>query len=574
MRLSVCGSSILQGDVQLVEKSRLGRGGAATVYRVHLGGRDWAAKIFDQERAVNGSKIAHMIANVPPCAEATVGSKSYARLAWPVALLRNANGADVGYIMPIINPDISASLDHFYDKGLIRKFGMEAETALPYRLEIARNVAALVRELHACGHHFVDVKPQNVRVFRDSRTVCFLDCDGFSISSSGGRFPAELISTDYIAPEAVRHNTPPRNLGEAQDLYALAVIIFQLLNRGTHPFQGILSDGRIVAPTNDHKAAAGLYPHGMVADPRIAPRAESVHHLWDDGTRHLFDRAFLQAQPGARPSAAEWEANFENILSNKLLVRCDAFPSSYEHIRFREKVCPACYLSSITKSKPTSTKAGNAAVLSGAGNHAIGASSAPSQARASSQGGGFPIVGWIIAVIFALGSLSYLDQQNRRGQSTADVTQEVSAREDVDLSSGWSTSAPSTDDSQSVQGAEELSTVTSDSLLAEGVKLHADGQYVSAIDVFNRLLQADDANGEAYFSRGLSYRALSEFNQAIADFSIAMEKAPGLEKARYCRGRAKLALGDEAGYKDVDEAMQVDPRLRDQAYVAEVASGC
>ena len=335
--------------------AKLGRGATATIYRVRYGGGAWAAKVYHKDRGLNSEKVLAMLANVPANRQIEVGGRSYPQFAWPCALLKDRRGADVGYLMPLVDIDDSYTLDHFYDQGLFKKLNRPDEAALSYKLEIAKNLSTLIAELHRHQHYFIDFKPQNIRVFRRTHVVTLLDCDGFSILGNGRRYPAELLSTDYIAPEAQRRNSSPADLAEPQDRYALAVILFQLLNRGTHPFQGIVAAPNIMVNTNDEKAAAGLYPHGVISDARIKPRPQSTHHLWEDDTRALFDRAFTSSSPTERPSAQEWANHFKSLLDNKVLVRCDRKPDNLEHIRFSGKGCPACYLSALPAFRPQTT---------------------------------------------------------------------------------------------------------------------------------------------------------------------------------------------------------------------------
>ena len=169
-------------------------------------------------------------------------------------------------------------------------------------MTVAHNLAASVASLHAAGHHVVDLKPANVHVYRDTQFVAILDCDGFSIGAEGGaRFPAHQYTEGYMAPEAMTQR--PEALGEAQDRFALAVVLFQLLNRGLHPFQGVPAPGANVPTTDAERVAAGLYPYGPRASARLTPPPQSRYAFLDAGTRALFDGAF-SGRPEARPSAA------------------------------------------------------------------------------------------------------------------------------------------------------------------------------------------------------------------------------------------------------------------------------
>jgi serine/threonine protein kinase len=329
------------------ETAKLGRGATANVYRVHFDGKDLAAKIYHQGRLFNKDKIRAMLENPPDDREVISHGQEYPQFAWPLFIIWDKTGNEVGFLMPLVDTHESFTLDHYYDLGLFKKLNSPDEAALSYKLEIAKNLSRLVADLHSHGHFFIDCKPQNIRVFKRNHVVTLIDCDGFSIKGINKRFPAELLSTDYISPEAQRNNTLPADLGEFQDRYALAVILFQLLNRGTHPFQGLLTDNNLSFNTNDEKAAVGLYPYGIVPNPRIKPRPQSTHHLWCEETRILFDQAFANGSPVARPSAHEWADHFESLLTTKSLVRCEKYPNDVSHMRFRNMRCSACYLKAL-----------------------------------------------------------------------------------------------------------------------------------------------------------------------------------------------------------------------------------
>jgi len=333
--------------------AQIGRGATGNVYLSRFGSTDFAAKIYHDRSKFDSEKIGAMLENPPKNLYRRLGGINYPQFAWPLAIIKDAVGYDSGILLPLIDLEQSFSLDHYYDSILFKKLNSADEEALSYRIEIAQNLAEIVADLHDQEHFFIDCKPQNIRVFKNNHIVTLLDCDGFSIKGQRKRFAAELVSTDYIAPEAVRRNLSPQKLREPQDRYALAVILFQLLNRGTHPFQGIPVDKTVTEGTNDDKAAAGLYPHGLGSHEKVKPRPQSLHHLWDIGTRLLFDQAFTTESPTKRPTARDWATHFKGILANKELARCEKFPNDLRHIRFNNLGCAACYLAGL---KPTAPK--------------------------------------------------------------------------------------------------------------------------------------------------------------------------------------------------------------------------
>ena len=355
MRYFVNSSSEISNEIQILEKNKLGRGATATVFSVIFEGKEFAAKIYHSDRSFDIKKIQAMLDNPPGNTEVIQSGQDYPQIAWPISIIKNKLNNDVGFLLPLVDTTESFTLDHYYDQGLFKKLNSADESALSYKLEIARNLSKIVAELHSHHHYFVDCKPQNIRVFKRNHVVTLIDCDGFSIQGNQKRFPAELLSTDYIAPEAQTKSLSPTQLGEDQDRYALAVILFQLLNRGTHPFQGIITDSSITCSTNDEKASLGLYPYGIIRDLRIKPRPQSTHHLWDIESRRLFDQAFTNTQSGKRPSAQQWADHFESLLVTKTLVRCEKFSNDLTHIRFRDMACPTCYLSGLQTFSPSHT---------------------------------------------------------------------------------------------------------------------------------------------------------------------------------------------------------------------------
>lgn len=350
-------SNSVDGSNKIIvyQDSPLGRGATATVYKASINGRSYAAKIYTDKSKLNLKKIEAMIANPPTDLTGVTAGINYPRYSWPISIIEDDVGQALGYAMPIVDQTESFTLDHYYDKNLGKKLNSPDEVALSYKIEIAANLSRLIADLHSHGHYFIDFKPQNIRVFKRTHAVTLIDCDGFSIAKPGGEsFPAELLSTDYISPEAFRGHKSAKELSEDQDRYALATIIFQLLNGGIHPFQGITT-GEVTAATNDEKAAQGLYPHGFTPDPRIKPRPQSIHASFDDATRQLFDRAFKD-RPSDRPSAQNWGDHLNEILVNKQLTRCDQHPYDIRHMRFIGKECPECFLQRLQVAKSPQQK--------------------------------------------------------------------------------------------------------------------------------------------------------------------------------------------------------------------------
>ena len=314
------------------EREKLGellnKGGAAgKIYRdvIHPG---LVAKIFhDRSKShTNRQKLEAMLHNRPNIPPIVYDGKTYVQIAWPEAVLEDDDGFCVGYLMPLINMNEAVSLDHLMQKAVRKKLGLSESYS--NRLYAAYNVASMVAALHKCGHYIVDLKPANVSVYKENMIVAMFDCDGFSIKGEKGRYPAEFVSEEYIYPEGMQQNC--EEMGEEQDKFALAVIIFKLLNNGIHPFSGTPRKSGSEMLTIQTRIEQYHYAYGLWPDSYQAPNPYSIHNYFDKKTLELFDRAFLKGQK--RPSAKEWQEHMEYLFRN--LKTCKQNP---DHVYFTSR---------------------------------------------------------------------------------------------------------------------------------------------------------------------------------------------------------------------------------------------
>ncbi|AZZ90335.1 hypothetical protein EUZ85_06230 [Hahella sp. KA22] len=325
------------GAVRLLDKP-LGQGADAAIYRVE-GRPELVAKIYHKPEQDPGrrAKLEAMLANSPELSHIEHDGHSFVQIAWPQSIVTNRHGELRGYLMPFVDLSRAVSLEMMLNRKT-RQFSKLPEH-YGYRLSAAKNLAALIAALHRKRHHVIDMKPVNINVYRETYFTALLDCDGFSIQGAGRRFSAHQYTPDYIAPEAIKGRQGPDQLGEEQDRFALAVILFQLLNQGVHPFQGTPKGGANLPTTNHERIGAGLYAYGLKEHPRIAPSPWSIHQSLDTRTRQLFENAFTQS-PYARPTAQEWSDHLHWLLAadDSPLQPC---PNNKEHLSFGNG-CPFC----------------------------------------------------------------------------------------------------------------------------------------------------------------------------------------------------------------------------------------
>lgn len=319
----------------LTANNKLGRGATADVYSVIVDDRRLAAKIYKDDVVPDELKILSMCKSGDPT---LLPVYSYA---WPIATIRS-NDQICGYLMSPFEKGDHFPLNYYFDSTLFYRLKSSEFLSLSNRVEICRSLCCAIADSHSVERHFVDLKPQNILVNWRTNSCVLLDCDGCSLKSDDGRrFPAGHISTDYISPEATRDKLSPAQLGEDQDNYALAVILFQMFNFGQHPFQGTSADIELQSATNDEKAAAGMYPYGISVNSLIGPFAGSTHACMPDELRILFDRTF-SGEAGDRVTAREWALFFEKIIAAKRLKPCNRHTTDATHIHFIDGTCPQC----------------------------------------------------------------------------------------------------------------------------------------------------------------------------------------------------------------------------------------
>jgi hypothetical protein len=293
-----------QAILNLSDCQLLGTGGEARIYSVP-NEPELVAKIYHQPDEAYAHKLAAMLANPPHDPAQTQG---HASIVWPVELLRSLDVKHqvCGFLMPRVHR-MRCVMD-VYHPGTRRKQAPLFHYAYLHRT--ARNLAAAVGALHAGGYVIGDVNESNVLV-SETALVTLVDTDSFQVRDSAN-------GTVYRSPVGKAEFTPPELQGKVfsetdrqpeHDLFGLAVLLFQLLMEGTHPFAGVYT-GAGEPPPIEARILAGHFPYGAGrgAPYRPMPAAPPLGMLTPQ-LRQLFIRCFITGyrNPQARPKAHEWQ---------------------------------------------------------------------------------------------------------------------------------------------------------------------------------------------------------------------------------------------------------------------------
>ena len=282
--------------------------------------------------ATQSSKIKYMVANQ---------SSSLLQLAaWPTETLHSSpSGPVIGILMPRIKD--AQSIHLLYNPGSRKKQFPEASWA--FLVHAATNTARAFAVVHQHNHVIGDVNHSNLLIHTDG-TVKLIDCDSFEIITlSGQRFRCGVGVPDYTPPELSGVSFQSINRTQNHDLFGLAVLIFQLLMLGRHPYTGVYRGGMDAMPLpqaiKEHRFAYGQEAADLMMEPpQQAPRLD----ILPSSIGRLFEQAFARSADGptGRPPAERWIESLTQL--SRSLRTC----SVVNHHRYSAHYssCPWCRL--------------------------------------------------------------------------------------------------------------------------------------------------------------------------------------------------------------------------------------
>jgi DNA-binding helix-hairpin-helix protein with protein kinase domain/Tfp pilus assembly protein PilF len=256
--------------------------------------------------------------------------------AWIVDTLHDApDGKTVGFLMPNIK---AKEIHELYSLKSRRVHFPDA--TWKFLIHTAANVARAFYNLHKNSHVMGDVNHGNCVVLRDG-TVKLIDCDSYSISKGDFRYRCEVGVATHLAPELQGVDLGEVERENKHDNFGLAVIIFQLLFLGRHPFSGnylgdedksledCIRELRF-AYGSDAKLRMVKQPPGTLSLSKVSPRLMM-----------MFERAFLTED---RPEPREWIEALEDLSNN--LRQCGLHIGHFYFDKLQS--CPWCELESQT----------------------------------------------------------------------------------------------------------------------------------------------------------------------------------------------------------------------------------
>jgi len=308
--------------------SVIGKGGEGAVYHI-VEAPDLAAKIYNPGKAHERRyKVTAMVAD-------TLHRRSD-YVAFPVDTLTSPSGEFLGFTMKRVTG--YKSVHDLYGPGS-RK--VEFPTAdLKFLLRSAINLSNAVASIHTTGCVIGDINHSGILV-SDKAMVSLIDSDSFQYRSGSTTYRCLVGVAEYTPQELQGRQFDKVDRTPNHDNFGLAVLLFQLLFLGRHPFAGkflgkgdmdiktAIKDGRFAY--SSRKAQTMMEPPPFV--PALGDYGENI--------RKAFEDAFRQStQASLRPTAATWGILLKAVESD--LASC---PADKSHAYPRQlSGCPWCKL--------------------------------------------------------------------------------------------------------------------------------------------------------------------------------------------------------------------------------------
>ncbi|GAA4003660.1 TonB family protein [Sphingomonas humi] len=273
---------------QLALGDRLGRGGEGEVYAL-ANDNARAVKVYSGNGArERQEKILAMVA--ARLSELTTLA------AFPIDPVRKRNGEFAGFIMRKVSGH--KPLFELYSPGARKSSFPQAN--YPFLVRTASNFSKAIGAVHASGCVIGDINPSGIFIADDAR-VTLIDADSFQLSQGAKRFLCKVGVPDYTPPELQSMSLDGTVRTTNHDNFGLAIVVFQLLFMGRHPFSGSYSKGEmpIEKAIREFRFAYGKRPVGMVPP----PGAPLFKHF-PPALGGAFEAAFGPA--ASRPSAKDW----------------------------------------------------------------------------------------------------------------------------------------------------------------------------------------------------------------------------------------------------------------------------
>lgn len=302
---------------------RLAEGGEGIVYRI-LGRPELVAKICREFDFSREAKLTHLVSE---------GTKRLHRVsAWPLSVLKDPEDRAVGFVMQHL--DRWQPLHSVYQTKI--RLQNHPNRTYSFLVRTARNLATCVHHVHEAGFVIGDLNESNVLV-DDQAMAKLIDTDSFQVTIDGHSYPCKVGKYELLPPELQGRSLDGVERTENHDRFGLAILLFQTLVFGRHPFSGRPKDNK--ERTLEECIANGYYAFTRRRETPVDPPPYITLDWLPESIRELFEQAF-DPMVAERPAPHDWYLALKQFESE--LVECRD-SASHRYWGGAGK-CPWCHL--------------------------------------------------------------------------------------------------------------------------------------------------------------------------------------------------------------------------------------
>lgn len=302
---------------------RVGKGGEGIVYGV-AGSTDTLVKFYtltdlDSREAKVKAMIGQGLAKASPL------------IAFPIQVVRDKAGKFAGFTMKRVSEH--QALHELYSPGARKAAFPRADYR--FLVRAAANIARAVAAAHHADCVIGDINHSGVLV-SDKATAALIDADSFQVSEGAKQHLCKVGVPEYTPPELQGQRLDRVARTSNHDAFGLAVMIFQLLWMGRHPFAGRYRQGEMPL----EKAIAQFrfaYSRRRDVDMEPPPAVPGLRDF-PPQLAAAFELAFGPNGPKERPSAKQWIALLKELEDS--LRTCAVH--SLHHYPATSSECPWC----------------------------------------------------------------------------------------------------------------------------------------------------------------------------------------------------------------------------------------
>lgn len=306
----------------------LGKGGEGTIFNVE-GDEDTAVKIY-----TDGNGQARF-----PKIRAMIGDRLHERtrfVAFPMEVV-TANGNFAGFTMrkvarstPLFQLCITSDRKSEFPDANFR-----------FMVHVALNLAKAVSNVHVLGAVVGDLNESGALVSEKQGFVTLVDSDLIQYSSGGTTFRCIKGKAEYTSPELQGKAFDGIDRTINHDAFGLAVLLFEVLFLGRHPFSGVPRTS--IHPTIAEAIQSGRFAYSPDRTRTLMEPPQHMPVLADipPDVAMAFLRAFDPRSGNgisARPNASEWVPLLEGMEKN--IIECKLNPAHY--YSRTAQACPWC----------------------------------------------------------------------------------------------------------------------------------------------------------------------------------------------------------------------------------------